>query len=107
MSRHRRNAMNYQHLHRSLFLITLLFVFALSALAQTAQVTGRITDQSGAIVPDTKITLTNIGNGFKREAVTNGEGYFTVPLLQPGTYQIAVQKSGFKPLVQEGVTLQV
>jgi outer membrane receptor protein involved in Fe transport len=99
--------MNQQHLHRGLFLITMLLAFAISALAQTAQVTGRITDQAGAIVPDTKITLTNVGNGFKRETIANSEGYFTVPLLQPGTYQIAVQKSGFKPLVQTGVTLQV
>ena len=99
--------MNHQHIPRSVFFITLLFTFTLTALAQTAQVTGRVTDQTGAVMPDTKVTLTNVENGFKREAVTNSEGYFTVPLLQPGTYQIAVEKSGFKPLAQAGVTLQV
>src|SRR4029078_5735293 len=91
----------------SVFFITLLFTFSLSALAQTAQVTGRVTDQAGAVVPDATVTLTNAGTGLKREAVTNSEGYFTAPLVQPGTYRIAVQKSGFKPLVQASVILQV
>jgi outer membrane receptor protein involved in Fe transport len=99
--------MNHQHLLRILSPIVLFFAFVFSASAQTAQVTGRITDQAQAVVPDTKITLTNVDNGFKRETVTNSDGYFTIPLLQPGTYQVAVQKSGFKPLVQAGVTLQV
>ncbi|MDX2033509.1 MAG: carboxypeptidase regulatory-like domain-containing protein [Blastocatellia bacterium] len=92
---------------RGVFLVTLFFALALPALAQTAQVTGRVTDQAGAVVPDTKVTVTNVGNGFKREAVTNDDGFFTVPLLQPGQYQITLQKSGFKPLVQSGVVLQV
>jgi outer membrane receptor protein involved in Fe transport len=99
--------MNHQHIRRSLFLITLLFTFTLSATAQTAQVTGRVTDQAGAVLPDATVTLTNASTGLKREAVTNSEGYFTVPLVQPGTYQIAVQKRGFKPLVQASVILQV
>jgi outer membrane receptor protein involved in Fe transport len=99
--------MNHQHLFRTLFLITLWLAAALSALAQTAQVTGRISDQTGSVLPDAKVTVTNVDNGFKRETVTNSEGFFTVPLLQPGTYQVAVQKNGFKPLVQSGVVLQV
>jgi hypothetical protein len=99
--------MNHQHLFRTFFLITLWLAGALAALAQTAQVTGRISDQTGSVVPDAKVTVTNVDNGFKRETVTNSEGFFTVPLLQPGTYQVAVQKSGFKPLVQSGVVLQV
>ena len=99
--------MNHQHIRGSLFFITLLFTFTLSTPAQTAQVTGRVTDQAGAVVPDATVTLTNAGTGLKREAVTNSEGYFTVPLVQPGNYQIAVQKRGFKPLVQASVILQV
>jgi hypothetical protein len=74
---------------------------------QTAQVTGRVSDQSGAVIEGAKVTIINEGNGFKRETVSNEEGYFTVPSLQPGSYQISIQKGGFKPILQIGRVLQV
>jgi outer membrane receptor protein involved in Fe transport len=96
---------------RSIYRVTLscalLLMFAAGALAQTAQITGRITDQSGAVVPGAAVTVTNNATGINREAVSNDEGYFTLPLLNPGEYRIAVKKDGFKPLVQPSVTLQV
>lgn len=85
----------------------LVLTLASVAWGQTAQVTGRVSDQSGAVVPGAQITLTNIATGINREAVSNDEGFFTLPLLNPGEYRIAVKKEGFKPLVQPSVTLQV
>src|SRR5262245_29759202 len=96
---------------RPFFLTSLLslavFTFTLTASAQTAQLTGRISDQAGAVVPGAQIIVTNVGTGLSRESVSNNEGYFTIPLLQPGEYRVAVKKDGFKPLLQSGVTLQV
>jgi hypothetical protein len=98
-------------LHFKVYRFTLLcaaiLVFAATVLGQTAQVTGRISDASGAVVPGAQISLTNQANGFKRDTVTNDEGYYTVPLLQPGNYEISVRKDGFKPIIQSGITLQV
>ncbi|MGH9844601.1 MAG: TonB-dependent receptor domain-containing protein, partial [Blastocatellia bacterium] len=62
---------------------------------------------SGAVVPGAQVTITNLNTGLHRESVSNGEGYFTIPLLPPGEYRIAVKKDGFKPVIQSGITLQV
>ena len=58
-------------------------------------------------MPGEQISLTNQATGFKRETVTNEEGYYTIPLLQPGNYEISVRKDGFKPIIQSWITLQV
>jgi hypothetical protein len=78
-----------------------------AAFGQTAQVTGRISDASGAVVPGAQITVTNQKTGLTRESVSNDEGYFTIPLLPPGEYRIAVKKDGFKPVVRPDVALNV
>ena len=99
--------MKHRQLARFLFLALLTFAVGTNAFSQTAQVTGRISDQSGAVVPGAQITLTNTATGINRESVSNNEGYFTIPLVQPGDYRIAVKKDGFKPVVQSGITLNV
>jgi len=99
--------MKQHSIYRLSLFCAVLLACPISALAQTAQVTGRITDQAGAVVPGAQITLTNTATGINRETASNDEGYFTLPLLNPGEYRIAVKKDGFKPLVQPSVTLQV
>ena len=84
-----------------------VLLFAIGARAQTAQVTGRVTDQAGAVVPGATVTAVNTATGISREVLSNEEGFFTMPLLNPGEYRIAVRKDGFKPVVQPGMTLQV
>ncbi len=88
-------------------LLVLAAIFALSALAQTASVTGRITDNSGAIVPSVVIVLTNEGTGIDSRTDSNSEGYFRIPSLTPGKYRVRVEKSGFKPIVESGLELIV
>jgi hypothetical protein len=93
--------------YRVILLAVTLLVFAATALGQTAQVTGRVTDASGAVMPGAQVILIKQANGFKREAVTNEEGYYTVPLLQLGDYEVKVRKDGFKPVIRSGLTLNV
>ncbi len=98
------------NVHRGAMLSAILLALvstALGAYGQTAQVTGRISDSSDAVVPGAQIILINQANGFKRETVTNAEGYYTIPLLQPGVYEIRVRKEGFKPVIRSGVALNV
>lgn len=87
------------------FAVALLLSAA--ALAQTAQLNGRVTDSAGAVVPGASITIRNTSTGAERQARTNEVGLYTVPLLPPGSYDIRVQHTGFKPIVQGGVQLDV
>ncbi|MBI1898372.1 MAG: carboxypeptidase regulatory-like domain-containing protein [Acidobacteria bacterium] len=87
----------------------LLLSCAAACLAQstTAQITGRISDQSGALVPAAAITVANVNTGITSSTESNELGNYSVPLLPPGTYRITAQKEGFKPRTQTGVELQV
>ncbi|MDQ6760057.1 MAG: TonB-dependent receptor, partial [Acidobacteriota bacterium] len=84
-----------------------LFLFGSVLFGQTAQITGRVTDQAGAVVPNALITATNSDTGIVRKAPSSQDGYFTVPLLQPGPYQISLEMTGFKSIVRTGVQLAV
>jgi outer membrane receptor protein involved in Fe transport len=75
--------------------------------AQNAQVGGRVTDPSGAVIPGTEISVVNADTGVERKTASNDEGYYAVPLLQPGRYRLTAQKEGFKPLSRDGILLQV
>src|SRR5215831_9948903 len=76
-------------------------------LAQSAQITGRVTDSTGAVVPGAGITVHNVATGVDRSASTNQDGYYTVPLLQPAEYRVMVEHRGFKPVTRSGVVLEV
>ncbi|NOT60816.1 MAG: TonB-dependent receptor, partial [Acidobacteria bacterium] len=100
--------MNTHQCFRRGFLTVLFFACCtLTAFGQTAQVTGRVNDPNGDVVPNTKLSATNTDTGLRRETFSNTEGYYTIPLLPPGNYQVTVQKEGFKPISRSGITLQV
>lgn len=80
---------------------------AANAHAQSARITGRVTDGTGAVVPGTAITVTNAGTAAERRVTTNEEGYYAVPLLLPGQYRLKVEHPGFKPITRSGVVLEV
>ncbi len=80
---------------------------SIGAFAQTAQVTGRVTDSSGAVIPGAKIAVTSVATGVDRGVDTNSAGYYTVPLLLPGEYRIGVEREGFKSVLRSGVVLGV
>ncbi len=84
-----------------------LSLFAISLFAQTAQVGGRVTDASGAAVPGVQVTIRSTANGTERQVRTNDTGLYTIPLLQPGGYDVMVRQQGFKPISQSGITLEV
>ncbi len=75
--------------------------------AQNAQISGRVQDPSGAVIPDAAVSTTNDQTGARRTASTNHEGIYAIPMLQPGTYTVLVQKDGFRPVKRDNVVLQV
>ena len=78
-----------------------------TARAQTALITGRVTDASGAVVPATSITVTNVATASDRKVATNEDGYYTVAQLLPGEYRVTVEHPGFKPVTRSGIILDV
>jgi outer membrane receptor protein involved in Fe transport len=68
----------------------------------TGQITGLITDPSGAIVPDATIEITNEATGQKRTVTSRDDGFYVAPLVNPGIYQVKASKSGFGTLTRNG-----
>jgi len=80
---------------------------ASNAFGQTAQITGRVTDASGAVIAGAEVVVTNVATAASRTTQTNETGNYTVPLLPPGSYQVRASASGFQPLLRSGIVLEV
>jgi hypothetical protein len=90
----------------------LLFLLALlssSTFAQqiTATVTGTVSDPNAAVVPGATVTVTSVDTGLVKTATTNDDGQYTVAFLQPGNYNIRIEKTGFAPVTRENIQLEV
>ena len=77
------------------------------AQAQTSQISGKVSDTSGAVVAGSELILTNSETGIKRSASSNDSGVYLLPLLNPGTYDILVRKQGFRSISKAGIKLYV
>ena len=88
--------------------VVLMLAFAGGAFAQaTGTINGRVHDQAAAVIPGATVTATNANNGISREAVTNGEGLYSFPGLEPGTYKISASLTGFSTVTRDAVALPV
>jgi carboxypeptidase family protein/TonB-dependent receptor-like protein len=92
----------------ALLVVCLLFFTGL-AWTQEARgtIAGRITDSSNAVIPEAKVTISNTLTNQSRVVTTNATGYYEVGFLDPSTYRITVEASGFKRLVRSGIDLPV
>lgn len=81
--------------------VVLACVSSLPAAAQDARGTllGRVTDTSGAVVPNASVTVVNKATGVAFSSKTNDQGNFYAPYLSPGTYSITCEVTGFKTWV--------
>jgi hypothetical protein len=70
-------------------------------------ITGRVTDPSGAVVPGASVNVTNVAMGTKAAFKTNQDGYYSAPLLMPGTYQVEIAVTGFKKAVRDSIEVRV
>ena len=79
-----------------------------SAWAQaTAQISGTVRDQTGAVLPGVEITATQTDTGAARNAVTNETGSYILSNLALGPYRLEAGLPGFRTFVQTGIILQV
>lgn len=72
-----------------------------------ATVSGRIVDTQGAVVSGAQIKMTAVNTGSVHNAVTNGDGIYTIPSLPIGPYTLEATAPGFQTYVQSGINLQV
>ena len=75
------------------------------AQVTTGDILGSVTDQSGAVIPGAKITLTNLGTGIKQTTQSNEAGDYTFNLLQPGSFSVEIEAPNFKKVVYANVAL--
>lgn len=91
--------------------LLLLFTWTLQAYAQvdvsTGTLKGTVTDPNGAVVAGATVTATSVARGITKTAKTNQDGAYQIPLLDPGTYQIKVEATGFDKEVIDGINLTV
>ena len=86
----------------------LLLFTTTSAWAQaTAELNGRVTDESGGVLPGVTVTATQTETGFTRSVVTEGNGLYILSNLPTGPYRLEVALQGFRTYVQTGIVLQV
>ena len=87
--------------------ITLVLALSVCAQVDTATITGRVTDSTGATIANAQVKVVQKETNFQFAAVTNSDGLFRVQSLQPGTYQVTLEAAGFKRMVQDGIILRV
>jgi hypothetical protein len=73
----------------------------------TATMTGIVLDQTGAVLPNVTVTITNTDRNTRQITRTNEVGSYVLPALNPGNYSIAADLTGFRTFVQDGIVLQV
>lgn len=78
------------------------------AFAQsTAQISGQVSDVTGAVLPGVDVIVTQTDTGLMRNVVSNETGSYSFPNLNPGLYQLEVSLPGFQTYLQTGIELQV
>ena len=88
---------------------SIVFLAAAPARAQlaTAELNGRVTDESGAVLPGATVTVTQTATGLVRDVVTDSNGAYLLSNLPTGPYRLDVSLQGFRTYVQTGIVLQV
>ena len=87
--------------------VWLASISMVAAQATTAQISGTVKDQSGAVLPGVEITVTQTATGAKRTAVSNETGNYVLASLPLGPYMLEAELAGFRTYVQSGIVLQV
>src|SRR5882672_12852665 len=88
--------------------LLVLFAFgAASAQESRGSLTGKVSDQNGAVLPGATVVIKNTDTNVTSTGTTNDEGSYTFPLLQPGRYSLTVTATGFATATREGIQISV
>src|ERR1044072_8208677 len=102
-------AVMLQHWYKcAIVIVGLSAVSLMRAQSSTGEIDVSVTDATEAAVMDARVTITGAETGATvRQLGTNAAGLAPVPLLNPGVYDIKVEKEGFKTLLRKGIVLRV
>jgi outer membrane receptor protein involved in Fe transport len=89
------------------FAVCILFTSQLRAQVAGATLSGTVNDPSGAVVPNAQVSARNTATGVARTAPTDSAGFYSIPNLLPGTYEVTVTAAGFSTAVQSSIELAV
>ncbi len=81
----------------TLLVAVLLAPAAVMAQTETGQITGTVSDEQGAVVPNASVTVKNVDTGETRSTTATGSGDYTVANLKPGVYDVTVTATNFAP----------
>src|SRR5215471_7999281 len=90
----------------------MMFALLCAASVSTAQdfrggITGRITDTSGGRMPGVTVTATNVATNVASTTTTNSDGDYAILFLNPGTYTVTAELSGFKKIFRQNLEVRV
>ena len=93
--------------HTAIFLLIAFLTTYGHSQATSGIINGTLTEQSGNVIAQCPVTLTNLGTADTRTATTNDSGFYQFNNLPPGSYKITGHKEGFKQLTRQPIDLQV
>jgi hypothetical protein len=99
-----------KQLWSALFVSVFCLVLAASGFSQgiaTGSLSGTVTDPTGSVVPDAKVTVLNAATNQASTAITSNAGFFAVRSLPPGTYKVTVESKNFRTVDLEKVEVLV
>jgi len=87
--------------------LCLLCATLVSAQSTGGRILGRVSDPSGAVLNNVKVSATNEATGISRDTKTNASGDYVFPEVPVGTYTLSFDQQGFKTILRKGVTLDL
>lgn len=102
--------MQFMRCAKTLGMVLILLALGVQLRAQSGNegaIGGTVTDQSGAAVPDAKLTITNNATRITYETTSNSDGLYQFPVVAVGTYTLVAEHSGFTPLRMDDISLSV
>src|SRR4051812_5405351 len=92
---------------RTVSLYPLLAICACAQIATTTSLVGTITDSSGNVIQNAKVTAVETGTADKYTGATNGQGYYSFDFVRVGTYNITAESAGFQTVTKTGVQVSI
>jgi hypothetical protein len=89
------------------WLCLVMLIGTLNAQDARGTITGRLSDASGAALPNAVVEITSVATGITQTSKTNESGNFNLPYLTPGTYRFTVESPGFKKYVRENIQIRI
>ncbi len=109
-SRHKSFCLPPAKARRVRLLLTLALISCLAIVVRAdtvGSISGTITDQTGAVIPDATVTALNLDTTVQQTTKTNADGFYNFTALPVGRYEIEILRDGFKPYKRTGLVIDI